>query len=86
MVMEFTKMSSKGQVVIPRDIREILKLEEGTPLAVITQDDTLCLKKIELPKVKTWKEATRPFRKAAKESGFTKEDLDRVILESRIKQ
>ena len=83
MKVEFTKLSSKGQVVIPQEMREHLKLTEGTPLAIVTQNDTILLKKIDLPKVKTWKEAAKPFREAAKKSGFTREDLDRIINESR---
>lgn len=83
MEVEFTKLSSKGQVVIPQDIRESLKLREGTPFAVITQDNAILLKKMDLPKIKTWKEVTKPFRKAAKKSGFTREDLARIIEEVR---
>ncbi len=83
MEVEFTKLSSKGQVVIPQGIRESLKLGEGTPFAVITQDNAILLKKMDLPKIKTWKEVTKPFRKAAKKSGFTREDLARIIEEVR---
>jgi len=80
---EFTKLSSKGQVVIPQGIREALQLKEGTPLAVIAQKDSILLKKIEMPKAKSWDEVTAPFRRAAKKSGFTKEDLDKIIEELR---
>jgi len=83
MEIEFTKLSSKGQIVIPRNIREILKLKNGTPFAVIREDDSILLKKMELPKIKKWDEATHPFRKAAEKSNFTKEDLDRIIKEVR---
>jgi len=81
--VEFTKLSSKGQVVIPQDIREDMKLKPGTPFAVIEQKDSILLKKIEIPKAKSWETVTRPFRKAAKKSGFTKADLDRVLEEVR---
>lgn len=79
--VEFTKLSSKGQIVIPQDIRKDLGLETGTPLAVVKQDKTIILKKIEVPKVAAWKEATKPFREAAKKSAFTKRDLDKLIKE-----
>ena len=85
MAIEFTKLSSKGQVVIPQDIRDRLKLQEGEAFLVVTQDDTICLKKMEIPEPKTWKDAVKPFRDAAKKSGFTKKDLDRLIVESRKK-
>lgn len=76
---EFTKLSSKGQVVIPQDIRGSMGLKAGTPFAVIEQNEAIILKKIEMPKIKSWEEATKPFREAAKKSGFTKADLNRII-------
>jgi len=81
METEFTKLSSKGQIVIPQEIREGLHLEEGTPFAVIAQKEGILLKKIELPK--SWDEVTKPFREAAKKADFTDEDLERIIKETR---
>jgi AbrB family looped-hinge helix DNA binding protein len=79
--VEFTKVSSKGQVVIPQGIRERLQLREGMPLAVVAQDDMVLLKKIDIPKIKNWSSVTAPFRKAAEKSGFTEDDL-LILLES----
>lgn len=81
-----TKISSKGQIVIPSEIRERMKVKEGNLFIVTQNEDSICLKKIELPKVKTWNEVTKPFRDAAKKSNFTKEDLEKVIKISRIKK
>ncbi len=78
------KISSKGQIVIPRDIRERLKVKEGNLFVITDQGNSIFLKKIEPPKIKTWKEATKPFREAAKKSRFTEEDLGRLIKETRI--
>ena len=44
MEVETTKMSSRGQVVIPQDLREELGIEEGTVFAVMGSRDTLILK------------------------------------------
>jgi AbrB family looped-hinge helix DNA binding protein len=85
-MVSITKISSKGQIVIPSDIRRKLKVREGNLFVVSEQGDSICLKKIELPKVKTWEEATKPFRRAAKKSSFTKEDLDVLIKENRIRK
>ncbi len=79
MTEEFTKLSSKGQVVIPQEIRKELHLEEGTPFLVVAQKDSVLLKKIEIPRVKSWDEATKPFREAANKSNFTEEDLEKII-------
>lgn len=77
--VEFTKLSSKGQIVIPQDIRNDMNLKPGTPFAVIEQKDAILIKKLEMPKIKTWAEATKPFREAAEKSGFTETDLDWII-------
>lgn len=81
--LEFTRLSSKGQIVIPQDIRKDMELKTGTPFAVIEQRDAILLKKIEMPKIKSWEEATKPFKEAAKKSGFNKNDLDVIIEEVR---
>ncbi|MBU4070064.1 MAG: AbrB/MazE/SpoVT family DNA-binding domain-containing protein [Nanoarchaeota archaeon] len=83
-MVSITKISSKGQVVIPREIRERLKVKEGNLFLVIDQDNSICLKKIEIPKIKTWQAATKPFKKAAQKSKFTKDDLLRLIQEIRL--
>jgi len=81
--MEFTKLSSKGQVVIPQEIREELSLKEGMPFAVTAQGDSILLKRIEI-KTKSWDEVTKPFREAAKKSNFTEEDLNNLIQSVRV--
>ncbi len=83
MEVEFTKLSSKGQIVIPRKIREKLELKEGAPFAVVEQDKEIIIKKIEMPEIKTWKETAKPFREAVKKSGFSKENLVQLIKEIR---
>lgn len=83
MEVEFTKLSSKGQIVIPQDIRESLNLKDGTPFAVIKQNSTIILKKMDLPNIKTWEEVAKPFREAGKKSGFSKEELDMLIEQVR---
>jgi AbrB family looped-hinge helix DNA binding protein len=45
--VEFTKASSKGQVVIPRGIRKKLDIKEGSLLAVAADRDLIILKKVD---------------------------------------
>jgi len=47
--IEIAKVSSKGQLVIPQDIRERMHIKEGSMFAVASMDNTLVLKKIESP-------------------------------------
>lgn len=83
-MVNITKISSKGQIVIPLEIRERMKLKEGNLLIISDIDDSILIKKIETPKIKSWEEATDPFRKVAKKSNFSEEDLRKLIAESRI--
>lgn len=49
MNLETTRMSSRGQIVIPQDVREEVHAEEGTIFAVVGSKDTIVLKKISTP-------------------------------------
>ena len=49
MEIELTKVSSKGQVVIPQRVREKLRIREGETLAVSAEDDLVVLKKVSNP-------------------------------------
>ncbi len=84
-MIEITKISSKGQVVIPQEIRERLGLEEGDFILFTEQENSVSLKKIKTPKIKTWEEVTMPFKYAAKKSGFGNEELEAIIKEVRLK-
>ena len=44
-----TRMSSKGQVVIPEDVRKALRLEVGEQFVVMGDGDTVVLKRIAVP-------------------------------------
>ena len=80
---EFTKLSSRGQVVIPQAVRDQLRLEEGAQFLVVAQDDSILLKKLKTPDIKSWKEITKPFRQASEKSGFSEKDLENLISEVR---
>jgi AbrB family looped-hinge helix DNA binding protein len=46
MNVEFTKVTSKGQVVIPADLRRKLRIKAGTPIAVHESGGQLILQPI----------------------------------------
>ncbi len=48
-IPEIARLSSKGQVVIPKVIRETLKLEPGMPLAVDVSRGMIIMKPIRSP-------------------------------------
>jgi len=45
MIEEEMKVGPKGQVVIPRTMRKVLKIEPGSKVLFKLEDDTLILKK-----------------------------------------
>ena len=77
--IQITGMSSRGQIVIPLDIRERLGLKEGEKFVVVADDDTIVLKKIAMPSFKNFdkllkktEEATNNNEIAAEEQGAKK--------------
>ena len=46
-IIDMTKVSDKGQVVIPKEIRDKLRFSEGSKLLVIATEDAVILQRIE---------------------------------------
>ena len=59
-----TKMSSKGQVVIPEDIRKRLGLEAGSQFVVVAGKDAVILKTISPPSMDQFDELIKNARRA----------------------
>lgn len=61
---EVTVMSVRGQVVIPMEVRKRLKLKPKDRLVVYGEDDTIIMKKLNLPELKDTFERIRQIVKA----------------------
>ncbi|MFQ5955182.1 MAG: AbrB/MazE/SpoVT family DNA-binding domain-containing protein [Kiloniellales bacterium] len=70
-----TKMSSKGQVVIPEAIRERLNLKPGSRFVVLASEDAVILKAIEAPTLSQFNDLLRAARRAAREAGLKRADI-----------
>ena len=81
-----TKMSSKGQVVIPEDIRKRLKLKAGSQFVVIGDKDVVILKSISAPSIDEFDELISKARKNGKQAGLKKADIKEAISKVREKQ
>ncbi len=46
-IIDVTKVSDKGQVVIPKEIRDKLNFTEGSKLIVVATEDAVILQRIE---------------------------------------
>jgi len=76
-----TKVSSKGQVVIPLSIRKRAGIREGERLLAIALGDTIVLKKIV---DRTFEEAVKPIWIRMREIGLREEDIDAIIKEAKV--
>ena len=87
MNIETTKMSSKGQIVIPRNIRESLQAQEGTIFAIVHGNNSIVLKKIATPTkedlIKDLKEIAIKGRKNAEKLGISQKDVTELVHKSR---
>ncbi len=78
-----TKLSSKGQVVIPEDVRNDLGLSEGDQFVVIGQGDAVILKVITPPKLEEFQKLLSRARAEAKRLGIKKADVKSAIAKVR---
>jgi AbrB family looped-hinge helix DNA binding protein len=78
-----TRLSSKGQVVIPEEVRRTLGLSEGDQFLVIGQGDAVILKAIAPPKIEDFQELLSQARAEARKAKIRKADLKPVIARVR---
>ena len=83
--IEITSVSSRGQVVIPQSLRERLRIHEGEKFIVIGKDDTIILKKVEMPPFKGIDNLLKKTRELAKKKGLKQVDIEEAIREARKK-
>ncbi len=75
-----TRLSEKGQVVIPSELRKQMKLKKGARFIVIGMEDFIILRKLEISKERMeLKRLLQRARKQAKRVGFTQKEIDRLI-------
>ncbi len=83
MEIELTKMSSRGQVVIPQKLRDIMKVKEGSVFAVFGSDDSFVLKKIAVPDKEKFLESLEKISKEgnrrAEKLGINESDVPDMI-------
>ncbi len=84
MALELTRLSERGQIVIPSELRKSMKLKEGERFIVIGLGDTILLRKLELSQERLrLKKLIRESREKAKKSGFNEGEIEKLIQETR---
>lgn len=81
--LETTKMSSRGQVVIPEEIRKKLGLRSGTRFLVVGDKDVVVLKTIAAPRMDQFDDLVRNARRQARKAGVKRPDIARAVAKSR---
>ena len=75
-----TRLSEKGQIVIPSELRKKMGLREGTRFIVMGLEDTIVLRRLELSQERIrLKRLLDRSRKMAGKVGFTEKEVDRLI-------
>jgi len=81
-----TKMSSKGQVVIPEAIRKKLGLKSGDQFIVTGNKDVVILKSISPPSLDEFDDLIAEARRQARKAGMKGSDIVAVLKRVRNKK
>jgi len=83
MATGLTKVSAKGQIVIPKDLRERLSLKEGDTLLVYSTDSMLVIRKVTKQET-VLSIIAEPVRKKIRQLGITRKDVSKTIERARL--
>ncbi len=81
-----TKLSSKGQVVIPEEVRKKLHLKEGDQFVVIGKGDAVILKSISPPSLDEFSNLLKEAQVQAKKAGMKRKDIKESIKRVRARK
>ena len=80
-----TRLSTKGQVVIPEEIRLQLGLKPGAKFIVVAEGDVVVLKTIDMPELADFSALIARARSEAEELGMKEADVQDAIAAARCK-
>lgn len=78
-----TRMSSRGQVVIPEEIRRRLDLRPGTRFVVLGKGDVVILKEILAPSLDDFESLIAEARRSARKAGLQRRDVGTAVARVR---
>lgn len=78
-----TTLSSKGQVVIPEEIRERLGLKAGAEFVVLGDKDVVIFKILRPPAKRDFTALVQRARKVAKQTGMRRADITTAVSKTR---
>ncbi len=83
MGLNLLTVSSKGQIVLPAAIRKELHINSGDKLAVYSEGDIIMLKPIHMPTKDTFLSMLDRAQEWAASVGYSEQDVNDIIKESR---
>lgn len=76
---DVTAVSSKGQVVLPKAIRDSLSLISGAKLMVMSDGENILLKPIRKPDISEFRSMMEKAEQWASDVGMSEDDIDSAI-------
>jgi len=73
---DIVKVSPKGQIVIPKDIRKKFGVSPGQKLLIMSKEKEILIKKLDMPSIE---DISEKLEKVAKEKGI---DIDKLLDEA----
>ncbi len=76
---DVTALSSKGQIVLPKAIRDCLNIDSGAKLMVFSDGESILLKPIPTPDISEFKSLMDAAAEWAGQVGMTEDDITDAI-------
>jgi len=86
MGVDILTVSSKGQVVLPAEMRKRMSITNGDKLAAYASGDIIMLKVIKIPTADEFRERLDEAQEWAANVGYKEDDVDDIIKEVRRKK
>ncbi len=86
MGVEVVTVSSKGQIVLPMEMRKSLSIADGDTMAAFATDKVIILRPCRLPTAEEFSEWLEEAEMWAKEAGYGEDDITGIIQSVRRKQ
>jgi AbrB family looped-hinge helix DNA binding protein len=74
-----TRISSRGQIVIPGPVRKALAIEPGTTFLVIARKDTVVLHRLQEPPWQSFDDMVKPARKQGRQHDAAMREFQKFV-------
>ena len=78
-ISDVTAVSSKGQIVLPKQIRDRLNIVPGTKMFVLSDNENIILKPIQEPDISEFRDLMDAAASWADEVGMNENDIQDAI-------